>query len=119
MIAQVGVVGVVGVAVVAQMDLKVQAIVKYYQSCSKLRVHVSVVLLFCVSMRQDVLQCNSRLDCRGSLIPRLSRDVNMYRRESLVSFLRKHDVIKIGPKQKDSILRVVQPTMLQHSIPDS
>ena len=67
--AQVGVVGVVGVAVVAQMDLKVQAIVKYYQSCSKLRVHVSVVPLCCVSMRQDVLQCNSTLDCWGSLVP--------------------------------------------------
>ena len=35
----------------------------------------------------------------------------MYRVESLVSFLRKHDVIKIGPEQKDNILRVVQATM--------
>ena len=58
-----------------------------------------MVSLFCASMRQDVLQCNSRLDCRGSLIPRLSRNANMYRRESLVSFLHKHDIIKIGPKQ--------------------
>ena len=35
----------------------------------------------------------------------------MYRAESLVSFLRKHDVIKIGPEQKGNILHVVQPTM--------
>ena len=31
-----------------------------------------------------------------SLVPRLPRNVNMYRRESLVSFLHKHDVIEIG-----------------------
>ena len=36
---------------------------------------------------------------------------NMYRRESLVSFLCKHDVIKIGLKQRVNILFVVQPTM--------
>ena len=35
-----------------------------------------------------------------SLIPRLSRNVNMYRVESLVHFVRKHDVIKIGQKLK-------------------
>ena len=35
----------------------------------------------------------------------------MYRAESLISFLRKHDVIKIRPEQKGNILRVVQPTM--------
>ena len=52
----------------------------------------------------------------NSLVPRLSRNVNMYHVESLVSFLRKHDVIKIGQKQKGNILRVVQPTMLQHSV---
>jgi len=50
-----------------------------------------------------------------SLVPRLSWNTNMYCAESLVSFLRKHDVIKIGPKQKD-VLRVVQPTMLQRSV---
>ena len=44
-----------------------------------------------------------------SLIPRLSRNANIYRGESLVSFLRKHDVIKIGLKQKGNVLRVVQP----------
>ena len=32
-------------------------------------------------------------------------------RAGLVSFLRKHDVIEIGLKQKGNILRVVQPTM--------
>ena len=32
----------------------------------------------------------------------------MYRWESLVSFLRKHDVIKIGLKQKGNVLRIVQ-----------
>ena len=46
-----------------------------------------------------------------NLVPRLSWNANMYRVESLVSFLRKHDVIKIGPEQKDNILRVVQATM--------
>ena len=51
-----------------------------------------------------------------SLIPRLSRNANMYHTESLVSFLRKHDVIKIGPKQKGNVLCVVKPTMLQHPI---
>ena len=30
-------------------------------------------------------------------------------RESLASFLQKHDVIEIGPKQKGKVLRVVQP----------
>ena len=34
----------------------------------------------------------------------------MYRVDSLVSFVRKHDVIKIGQKQKGNILRVFQPT---------
>ena len=52
----------------------------------------------------------------SSLVPRLSRNAKMYRGESLVSFLRKHDVIKIGLKQKGNVLRVVQPTMLQHSV---
>ena len=46
-----------------------------------------------------------------SLVPRLSWNVNMYRRESLVPFLRKHDVIKMGVKQKSNVLCVVQPTM--------
>ena len=40
----------------------------------------------------------------------------MYRVESLVSFLRKHDIIKIGQKEKGNVLRVVQPTMLQRSV---
>ena len=52
----------------------------------------------------------------GSLIPRLSWNVNMYRGESLVSFLGKHDVIKIEPKQKGNVLHVVQPTMLQRLV---
>ena len=51
-----------------------------------------------------------------SLVPRFSQNANMYRGESLVSFLCKHDVIKIGPKQKGNVLRVVQPTMLQCSV---
>ena len=51
-----------------------------------------------------------------SLVPRLSRNANMYHAESLVSFLHKHDVIKIGPKQKGNVLHVVQPTVLQHSV---
>ena len=40
----------------------------------------------------------------------------MYRGESLVSFLCKHDVIKIGLKQKGNVLCVIQPTMLQRSV---
>ena len=47
----------------------------------------------------------------NSLISRLSQNTNMYHRESLVFFLCKHDVIKIGLKQKGNVLRVVQPTM--------
>ena len=35
----------------------------------------------------------------------------MYRGESLVSFLHKHDVIEIGLKQKGNVLCGVQPTM--------
>ena len=41
--------------------------------------------------------------CKRSLVPRLSRNANMYRVESLVSFVRKHDVIKIGQKQKSNV----------------
>ena len=35
----------------------------------------------------------------------------MYCGESLVSFLRKHDIIKIGPKQKGNAWHIVQSTM--------
>ena len=38
--------------------------------------------------------------CSGSLVPRLPQNANMYCRESLVSFLRKHDVIEIGLRQR-------------------
>ena len=38
-----------------------------------------------------------------SLVPRLSWNANMYCAESLVSFIRKHDVIKIGQKQKGNV----------------
>ena len=40
----------------------------------------------------------------------------MYRGESLVSFLHKHDAIKLGPKQKTNVLRIVQQTMIQRSV---
>ena len=56
------------------------------------------------------------LDTHISLIPRLSWNANIYHAESLVSFLRKHDVIKIRPKQKGNVLRVVQLIMLQRSV---
>ena len=46
-----------------------------------------------------------------SLVPRLSQNVNCAHVESLVSFLRKHDVIEIGLKQKGNVLRIVQRTM--------
>ena len=42
-----------------------------------------------------------------SLVPRLPQNVNMYHRESLVSFLHKHDIIKIRLKQKGNVLRIV------------
>ena len=35
----------------------------------------------------------------------------MYRGESLVSFLRKHDKMKMGPEQKGNVLHIVQATM--------
>ena len=41
-----------------------------------------------------------------SLVLRLSWNESIYRAESLVSFVRKHEVIKIEQKQKD-VLRVV------------
>ena len=47
----------------------------------------------------------------SSLVPRLSRNANMYGWESLVSFLHKHDVIEIELKQKGNILHVAQLTM--------
>ena len=43
---------------------------------------------------------------RVASFPGSPGNANMYHTESLVSFLRKHDVIKIGPKQKGNILRV-------------
>ena len=45
------------------------------------------------------------------LVPRLSQNANCTCVESLVSFLRKHDVIEIGLKQKGNVLHVVQQTM--------
>ena len=35
----------------------------------------------------------------------------MYCRESLVSFLHRHDIIEMVPKQKGNVLCVVQPTV--------
>ena len=53
----------------------------------------------------------------SSLVPRLSWNANIYRAESLVSFVRKHDVSKIRQKPKGNVnLRVVQPTTLQRSV---
>ena len=59
----------------------------------------------------SVLESSSETCIWSSLVPRLSWNANMYRRESLVFFLRKHDVIEIELKQKGNILHVVQPTM--------
>ena len=47
----------------------------------------------------------------SSLVPRPSWNANMYRRESLVSFPFKHDIIEIGLKQKGNVLCIVQPIM--------
>ena len=51
---------------------------------------------------QSGLACGlgTRLYKASSLVPRLSRNANIYRAESLVSFVRKHDVSKIGPNRK-------------------
>ena len=46
---------------------------------------------------------NKMKKTRSSLVPRLSRNANMYCGESLVSLLHKHDVIKIGLKQKGNV----------------
>ena len=51
----------------------------------------------------------NRLDT--SLVPRLSRNASCTRVESLVSILRRHDVIEIGLKQKGNVLHVFQPTV--------
>ena len=40
------------------------------------------------------------LQVHTSLVPRLSWNANVYRAESLVSFVRKHDVSKTGPNWK-------------------
>ena len=44
-----------------------------------------------------------------SLVPRLSRNANMYRGESLVSFLRKHDLIKIWLNRKATLCMLFNP----------
>ena len=61
----------------------------------------------------DVRFCILTQSCiiRISLVPRLPQNANMHHRESLVSFLCKHDISKIGPEQKGNVLYVVQPTM--------
>ena len=67
------------------------------------------------------IQLDLRHSIVSSLVLLLPRNVNMCRRESLVSFPRKHDVIEIGLKQKGNVLCVVQPTMrstlIVHDIP--
>ena len=59
----------------------------------------------------EVTHQASSITSISNLIPRLPWNANLYRWESLVYFLREHDVIKIGLKQKGNILHVVQPTM--------
>ena len=51
-----------------------------------------------------------------SLIPRLSRNANICIVGRAWYLFYISMTIKIGPKQKANILRVVQPTMLQHSV---
>ena len=64
-------------------------------------------------LKTDIVDGREYLEC---LIPRLSRNANIHRVESQVAFLRKHDVIKIGQKQKSNVMRVIQPTTLQRSV---
>ena len=52
----------------------------------------------------------------SSLIPRLSRNANCSRVESLVSFLHKHDVIEIGLKQKGNICALFNQLCVQCSV---
>ena len=46
-----------------------------------------------------------------SLVPRLSWNVDMYRRENQVSFVCKYDVTEIGLKQNGNVLCVVHPSV--------
>ena len=75
-------------------------------TCGQVTAQVDFNLKWCMGTGANI-----QPRCMTSLIPRLSRNTNMYRRESLGSFLRKHDVIKIGLKQKGNVLCVVQLTM--------
>ena len=59
-----------------------------------------------------------------SLVLRLSWNANLYRTESLVSFVRKHDVIKIGQKQKGNVCALFNQLRFNarcvcYSMPDS
>ena len=58
-------------------------------------------------LKTTVIDLGARL-VHTSLVPRLSWNANIVSRQEPGIFLRKHDVIKIGPKQKGNVLRVVQ-----------
>ena len=52
----------------------------------------------------------------ASLVPRLSRNSNMYRGESLVSFLRKHDVIKKELNRKVTLCALFNQLCVQRLV---
>ena len=59
--------------------------------------HMEITDLFAKSAETSFIQLRNK---HVSLVPRLSWNPNIYRGESLVSFLHKHDVIKIGLNRK-------------------
>ena len=68
--------------------------------------------------------CTYKMGIWTSLVPMLSWNANIYRAESLVSFVCKHDVIKIGQKQKGNICALFNQLRFNaqcvcYSIPDS
>ena len=52
----------------------------------------------------------------SSLVTRLPRNTNMYRGESLVYFLRKHDVTKIGLNRKATLCALFNQLCIQCSV---
>ena len=56
----------------------------------------------CISLALLLSMATLHVYC--SLVPRLSWNVDMYRRENLVSFLCKYDVTEIGLKQNGNVL---------------
>ena len=68
-----------------------------------IKCHKVLVIKFLTKLQQAFLESHRShraAMCSGSLVPRLPQNANMYCRESLVSFLRKHDIIEIELRQR-------------------